>query len=532
MNMERKRKKALIRAEKARHRAEVASAKARAAETAATLVDGAQPTRRRWPWVLALFIIVLGTGGVVARASLQDGAEEELATVTVEEVPDLGRAVVIADGVIDVGTLASTVAEVTRTSEGDYVLDIPIFIRPSGTMRASGVDLRLRSDAESVSAVLVAGRFEAIGSTVTSWDAEAGTIDANLDDGRAWISVLDNASMMLDGVTIRGLGYDHPERMGVAWIGTAAVGEVKATTISDGYVGISIRGRQQMVAVSDSALIRSASANLELASAKGVTIAGTIFSSSPGDGVLISGSTSEVVIEDSEAVANGESGFSLVGANEPVVIRNSRIHRNGNAGVVISNTRGVSLVGNDVWGNAHGISLLGPNADTFIEDNRVSGNRGAGVVSESAGTNAIVRANRIDHNLEGILVADGTFRIEENQLVSNGFGIAVLDRSPAVEILGNSILESHHSGIRLVDSDGLSISENSILRSEEAAFSVEQTDQVRSFLEANETEPGREGVEMVYAEPAPVTELAVLTPVPDYFFTPPEQVFQPLGTVP
>jgi hypothetical protein len=196
--------------------------------------------------------------------------------------------------------------------------------------------------------------------------------------------------------------------------------------------------------------------------------------------------------------------------------------------VLLSNAREVRLAGNDVWGNTVGVLLTGPNASIELDGNRVTGNVAAGVEIASPGSNATLTGNTIDANDQGILVGDGSLEARDNRIEGNADGIDIRDRSPAVTIVSNDIVGNHRSGIRFAEPEGIVLEGNTLADNRDAPFLVVTVGDAESYVEANRVEPGTSGIEATYIAIDDTAGLATITPVPSYFFTPPEQAFNQL----
>jgi parallel beta-helix repeat protein len=531
------------RLERARRKAEKANRRLGKFESrvrASAVASPPEPRRRRrrvsrWLAVGALVVVVLAGGasaawflGLDERLQPEEN-EEPSAHVTVDDVRGVGTAVTIRGGRIDLPDLVDALAAVDPRSlvtiDGQVAAArIPIVVEPGGTLDISRMELRLRSDSESVAMIEVrGGHLEVREATITSWD-DAGGPDVSTKDGRASVLVTAGGSTVVDGSRLVALGYEESDRHGFSMTGGGTQGTVHDTTIEQAHSGVTVSGNVDVTI--DGLDVRDVRfAGIELAGTTGVRVADSSVQGSAGDGIVVLGSSSGITVTGNDVFGNGGTGIALLGSGGEITVEGNYLHRNERAGITVSNTRDASVERNKIWGNGVGISLVGGNSGTVVRGNTVGGNRGAGVESTSAGNTVAVIDNVIDHNEHGVLIADGTLEVRDNTISDNTWGVAVLDKSPRTVIEDNEISNSADGAIRFVKHDGLEVQGNTLNGNRMAPFIVDVVDDSLEFQEQNSAQSGRKGLEWVYEPLRNAGELADITPVPAEFYTQPNVEF-------
>lgn len=515
----RKLRRAERRAERARRRAD----RLRAQLGERQPKPGPGPRRRRRRVAVLAVVAAGGAAGTYAATSGVGAGDQPptTASVAVETVDGLGRAIVVRQGTVGIGDLAArqellAIDAIAADDDGVDVL-MPLVVTDGGRLEVRGTQIRLRSDAEaSVPIQVDGGSLHVFRAEIVAWDGEGPDTDPS--DGRAWISVA-GSQLEVRASTIRSLGSAEPGRLGLE-VGSGSTGRLEDLQIQDPYVGLHLSGALAELAVDDVDVFGAHLAGFELASASGVTIRSSLAADGVKDGFVLSGRTAEVSVTGSDAAGNGASGFAVDGAAGSVELAGNRSFRNRGPGISIANTRGVTARGNRVWANSGGIALAGANAASEVTDNEISGNRGSGIDVGSPGTTVAIAGNVVDHNEVGVTITNGSVELRSNTITANGTGVAVLDSSPAATVVDNTIDGNYDAGIRLVSDHGLEVTGNSLLGNTNAAFVVDIAGSAQGYLPANRAEGGRYGVERVQPPERSASDLADVTPIPTYFFLP------------
>jgi parallel beta-helix repeat protein len=499
-------------------------ARARTAETG-------KRRRRSALVVLATLVVIAGIAAGAWFGYLEERFEDEptetSATISIEDVRGIGEAIVVRDGSVGVEALAAVEAIGDRfVYDGSVaVLRSPLLVDTTGSFDVAGVELRMASGAGDATYIEVrGGDLDVHDSTLTSWDESTGAVDEDIDDGRASVLVTAGGSATVRSSRLVSLGHGETDRHGFSFTGGSTSGSIVDTEIAGSHAGVTVSGdvdvKLRNLDISDVTV-----SGIELAGTTGVRVSDSVVQASAGDGITVLGGSADIVIHDNDVFGNEGTGLALVGSSGKIEVYDNLSHRNGRAGVTVSNTRDVVIRDNKVWGNLVGVSLVGGNSGTDVRRNTIGGNRNAGVESTSAGNTVLIRDNVIDHNEHGVVVADGTVEVRGNRIEDNTFGVAVLDKSPRAVVRDNDILNSAEGGIRFVTVDGIEIDGNTVNGNRMAPFVVDVVDQSLAFHDSNDVQSGRKGLEWVYEPMRDIGELAVIEPVPAEFFTQPNVEF-------
>lgn len=507
----RKVRRAEQRVERAQRRAE------RALEVAESKAAAPEPKRSRLKLLAAIvagLVIVAAAAWTYWYSQIREQPQPE-AAVSLEATTQFDEAIVIRSGVIDLQTLATTTDAAIEVSDGIVTVGVPVVVTDGGSLQIGAGEVRLLSSpTRAVGLVVAGGTLEIVEANVTSWNGDG--VDADSSRPRAFISVAD-AEVTISDSTFAGLGSGEDGNEGLTF-GRGTSGSVETSRSTGGYAGLTVTGALDDLRVEDVILTDAITSGLHVASASGVTLTRITASGAGAEGISVSGSSESVRITDSESFANGTAGIQVNGAAGDITLEANRSYRNASTGVAIANTRGVTLHDNSIWSNSGGVFLTGANAGTVLRENTITGNRGAGVEIASAGSAAELIDNSIDHNETGVLIADGSAIVTDNTISENGVGVSVLDTSPSVSLIDNVMSHNYDVGLRLIEPDGLEASGNELMDNEHAAFRVEVATTSAGYMETNEVEAGRYGIEWVFGGYASAEDLADLTPVPDYFF--------------
>jgi parallel beta-helix repeat protein len=476
-------------------------------------------------------LVLMGAGAAAWFLGLEerirpDEAEASSAATSIEDVRGVGTAVVIRDGEIDFEGLATALTagnvDGVVTMDGKIAtVTTPIVVDVGGTLDIRGTEVRLVSNASTVAMIEVRGGHLGVhNSTITSWDDAIDAADETTKDGRASVLVTGGGSTTVDGSALLALGYEESDRHGFSLTGGSTSGTISDTRIDGSQAGITVSGNVD-VTIENVDVRNVEVAGIELAGTTGVRVSDSSVQESAGDGIVVLGSSFDIVLEGNDVFGNAGAGLSLLGSGGEIIASGNYSHRNERAGVTVSNTRDAKVRDNKIWGNGVGVSLVGGNSGTVVSGNAVGGNRGAGVESTSAGNTVLVHDNVIDHNEHGVVIADGTVEVRDNTISDNTWGVAVLDKSPRAVIRDNEVSNSADGAIRFVKHDGLEIHGNTLRGNRMAPFIVDLVDDSLAFQEQNSTQSGREGIEWVYEPLRDIGELADITPVPAEFFTQP-----------
>ena len=480
--------------------------------------------RRRLAIALALAALA-AAGAALWFFVLREEPPPPPAAVRVDNVAGVGEAIVITAGTTTPAQLAAQVGDASVLSHSGQVTNaaLPIVLGAGGELAMIGGELRLQSQPGSyVGLVVDGGHLNVSGAILTSWDGT--TFDRDYSDGRAYLRA-ESGSIDIANTRIVGLGSGDLDEPGVSLSGGVS-GSIDDLLIVESYTGLKFVGRfAKALSVDRVTVVSPAFVGVEFATASGLAVADVSVQESGGSGFIISGSSSDLVLDTAEAAASAADGFSVTGTAGDVIIRNSRSFRNEFRGFAVANTRGITLDNNTIWANTGGVVLTGPNAATEIINSSISGNRGGGIEIASAGSSANIEYNVLDHNEFGVLVTDGSATMRGNTVINNGDGVSILDSSPSVSLTQNAIEDNYDAGVRFKTADGIEMTRNAVLRNAHAAFVVDFVESSEPFWDTNDVDAGRYGIEQLYTPLADAADLADITPIPSYFFLETDRAF-------
>mgnify|MGYP000131450759 CR=1 FL=1 len=176
------------------------------------------------------------------------------------------------------------------------------------------------------------------------------------------------------------------------------------------------------------------------------------------EGILVEGSSDDVLISGNEPFNNGRIGIRVLGNSRNAQIEKNKVRSNGTSGISIEeNSDGFLITDNTISLNqGEGISISGSD-NGQIAKNQLTGNGLEGIELQVANGNTIVDNTVSSSSLYGIsLVASDNNEVRGNQVSSNGAGgIALREGDQAAQrntvesnqILGN--IKAGASGVLL-----------------------------------------------------------------------------------
>ncbi|MCW5626409.1 MAG: right-handed parallel beta-helix repeat-containing protein, partial [Burkholderiales bacterium] len=166
-------------------------------------------------------------------------------------------------------------------------------------------------------------------------------------------------------------------------------------------------------------------------------------------GILASGTAGNdnVTLRFVDVYNNSQHGVYITNGHGDWIIRDSRLHNNGSAGVNASSSERTRIEDNEVYGNSTGITASGgAEAERIIvSGNDVHDNASQGI---SASSYITVRGNRVYNHLGsgdiGIVSSSSASLVEDNDVFDNATGIST---SSSGRIIGNRVFGNLGTGI-------------------------------------------------------------------------------------
>lgn len=436
-----------------------------------------------------------------------------------------------------------------RQPDGAYVLSENIIVEEGATLslREPGLELRMLSTSTAfVSIVTIGGSLEVAGTaeqpvSITSWDEDAGTVDTETSDGRAYIHVVGgNAEFVNAGFDH--LGFWSGMTGGVALTGTELADAPEAETAVDAGnpevfgnellptegeatvvdIAPDLSGYSYVTARVENATFTDNAFGLFITSADGVTVNNSTISNSLVDGLVLHRDVKNTVVKNTTVTESARDGFSLRRATTGVLFDRVTATDNGRNGISLDGTAladGPNATGTttEVYGN------------NIVQNSTSSDNTRYGI-EVLGGVNVTLSNNRAADNHTGIVVTDGASGVivENNQVTgSSEQGISFRNSGTDATVTGNTILGAE-TGIYVRDAGG--VFERNVIEgaSNHAITLVGVTG--TSVIEANTTEgTGLSPIDVARTEGASL----VKNKSEDWVSTKPldvvlRQVFQPL----
>ncbi len=208
--------------------------------------------------------------------------------------------------------------------------------------------------------------------------------------------------------------------------------------------------------------------DITLRGESGAILQGTAFSM----GIVLAG-VSGVTVEGLEILGHGMYGILINGNNGNTITDNiisgSSTVSITSAAVVIFNSTGNVVVGNQLLANENGITLLNSSGNT-IKGNVAANGGHDGVILIGGSSNNLVQGNTISGNADlGIYVSQHGYPapplnnlIRGNQVSDNGLGVLIRWGANDNTVTGNTVTGPSFFGIRVHEADGNVLKGNSI----------------------------------------------------------------------
>ena len=296
------------------------------------------------------------------------------------------------------------------------------------------------------------------GVKVTSWDESKNDYDKNLEDGRSYILVKDNARMDVIDSEIAYLGFARPADLpyspyGISWrmssgkLGYAILtGEVIKSKFHHNYFGAYTYG------------------------ATGMTWRGNEFYNNARYGLDPHDDSNYFLIENNKFYNNGTHGLILSKRCSFNTIRSNVSYNNGLHGIMLHELSNSNIIdNNDLYGNSDGVNLdnssknivrknkilnnkRGILADkksleNLIENNEINQNSQYGIYLYGQANENVIRDNILTANTVGIYIKTNRNLVSNNRLLQNGDGVYLLGKASNNSLDSNTITYSERYGV-------------------------------------------------------------------------------------
>ncbi len=269
--------------------------------------------------------------------------------------------------------------------------------------------------------------------TITSWNPAQNGPDTNYKDGRSYLLAKYNARMDITYADVQYLGSPDGESYGASWrdinssdapdtLLTRVTGKVTDSTFSHNYYGI------------------------YTFQARDMTFLRNKFHTNIGYGFDPHDYSTNFLVEDNEAFANGNHGFIISrGCNNFVFRRNKSYNNAYTVGDADRRAHGFMIDP----GSPNSQFAQVPSFNNLFEDNEAYGNDGYGMRIVGSNTNTI-RKNRFTSNYQGITLEEGSTGnvISGNTITgSTLYGVYLFSAADVNTVTANTISGSGKHGI-------------------------------------------------------------------------------------
>lgn len=358
---------------------------------------------------------------------------------------------------------------------------------------------------------------------LASWDPATDAADEVTDDGRAYIRVFGGRAEFVN-VTIEHLGFWGGITGGLSFTGTEiptvevgseqlaqesaladaagvdvlpleseletleligeeldlgyASGLVQSVTLVGNAFGI-------FVTASDQVEIRDTLVQASLVDGivfhRDVTNSAVISTVTRGngrDGIRVARATSSVLMDRLDSSGNGRNGVTLDGGaivdgpsaigmavrvSGDNVLTGSTASDNGRAGIAVVDGVNIELRGNTVARNGIGIVVSKGASSVQIVDNEVSDHPAQAIALRDAGSDLVLRDNRIDGATTGIMVRDSVGVYESNTITGvTNHGVTLIGDTGNSVIVDNRIAGAGPSPIDVIRTNGAAVRGNEV----------------------------------------------------------------------
>jgi hypothetical protein len=406
-----------------------------------------------------------------------------------------------------------------RQQDGGYLLTENIYLNSGAKLRLAnpgGLRLRLASNGNGfVSIVSFGGGLTIEGTpqarvSITSWDPRTKKVDADPNDGRAYLRAI-GGQFSMAYAAVSSLGFWSGRTGGLSLTGTDRpnTGDVDGPThltkaqrhdakerrrtekggparpqtpTNNGVLAqpsgplvtpdsrFDVPGLSYVSGRISHSTVAGNMFGLFVSSANGITVADTVVENSLRDGVVMHRFASSAVIERVVSRRNVGDGFILSRATQQVRVSGATAERNGGNGFTLSGqplatgpsasgesigSYGSNSVSNSVArANGHyGIEILG-GLDVGVQNNRIEGSD-MGIVARQSAEKVAITGNRLTgQRRQGIAVRDGVRGATVTGNVIEDADTAIYVRNSLAEVRGNTVQGATNHGVTLVGDVG------------------------------------------------------------------------------
>ena len=267
--------------------------------------------------------------------------------------------------------------------DGEYLLNANLQV-------SDGITFAMTSDEDGLqylkiggaNGIIVQGRIEINGITITSWDPETDSPVSQTDTGsvpRAFINLRVSEGGFIENSEVAYLGYDAPPRRGID-LGESTDGPshdfaIRNSRIHDNWMGFYSAGAYNIMIDGNEFFGNIKYALDPHTGTHHMTVSNNKVYNNKDIAVICSLDCYDIIFEGNEVYNNAGSGLMFSRATHDSIIRNNLIYNQYGSAypISISESQNNQVYGNDISNSTTGISVHNPTQ--LDEDGMSSGNR-------------------------------------------------------------------------------------------------------------------------------------------------------------
>ncbi len=351
--------------------------------------------------------------------------------------------------------------------------------------------LKLESNSQGFAMIRTKnGDININGVKITSWDSTLQDFDTNIEDGRSFVMVKDNARMDIIDSELGYLGYATSPDLavspyGVSWkLSTSKLkkvlltGEVVNSKFYHNYFGTYTFGATGMLWKGNE-FYENVRYGLDPHDDSNGFLVEENYSHNNGThGIIFSKRCMYNTIRNNVSINNGLHGIMLHEKSDHNIVENNTVTGNV-SGIALWRSSNNTVQNNTVEGNKHGIRANESSNNNLMKNNAVTESERYGFyLYDGANENLIVN-NILTRNQVGVYIKSDMNSISENTLDMNDIGIYFLDTATSNSAMNNTIEESNVYGIYTKIQVGMQniLDENILERNRKTVDGMELTEE-------------------------------------------------------
>ncbi len=319
--------------------------------------------------------------------------------------------------------------------------------------------LKLESNKDGYSMLRsLSGDISVDGVKITSWDSSLKDYDKNMDDGRSFIMVKDNARLDIYNSEMGYLGFPTSSNLfispyGVSWklskeklMQVLLTGEVLNSKFHHNYFGAYTYGATGMVWRGNEFYENIRYGLDPHDDSNGFLVENNYAHNNGTHGIIFSKRCMYNTIRNNISINNGLHGIMLHEQSDNNVIENNILTGNV-SGVALWRSSNNIVRNNKFQSNKHGVRANVSSNNNLIENNSILESERYGVFLYEEATKNIIRKNVFTGNKVAVYIKSNENQVSNNILVNNDVGIYFLETASNNSASANNISQSAMYGI-------------------------------------------------------------------------------------